>query len=114
MENSDARGVMRRIEEDVEELGQAGMAGEGGRLVERLTSDWSELLSLIGPMEDPFTRDCPSCGRMGTPGATRCGYCWAALEPLAAPVGSGKGEEGRRSPTEQSALSAFESEGGAL
>jgi len=113
MESSGARGLMRRMEGDVEDLGRAGMEGEGGRLVARLTADWSDLLSAIGPMEDPFTRACPSCGRMGMPTATRCGYCWVALEPLVAPVGPGNGGA-RRSPSEQSALSSFEDEGGAL
>ena|SRR6185369_4269320 len=110
MESSGARGLMRRIEEDVESLGRAGIEGDGSRLVERLTKDWSDLLSLIGPMDDPFTRACPSCGQMGMPGATRCGYCWVALEPLAEPVGPGK----RRPTHEPSSLATFEGEGGAL
>lgn len=114
MESNGARGLMRRIEEDVEDLGGAGIEGAGGQLVARLAENWSDLLSLIGPMDDPFTRACPSCGQMGMPGATRCGYCWVALEPLVDPAGPGNGDGKRRPLTEQSALATFEDEGGAL
>jgi hypothetical protein len=114
MEGENARSAMRRVEEDVADLRRSGMLGDDGQLVSRLGSDWRELLGLIGPLEDPRTRACPRCGRMGMPSATRCGYCWMALEPLAPevrPAGTGPQP---RTPSERSSLAAFEGEGGAL
>jgi len=35
------------------------------------------------PSATVYRRDCPDCGREIMAAATRCGFCWSRLEPLA-------------------------------
>lgn len=49
---------------------------------------WTELVTLLALGAAPETRECPACHGIGMRAATRCGRCWAALEPLPA-VSSG-------------------------
>lgn len=47
-----------------------------------LHAAWTELVALLalGPAQE--TRECPACHGIGMRAASRCGRCWAALEPL--------------------------------
>lgn len=54
---------------------------------------WTELVALLALGAAPETRECPGCHGIGMRAATRCGRCWAALEPLpAASSGAPQGE----------------------
>ena len=45
---------------------------------------WTELVAALALGAAPETRECPACHGIGMRAATRCGRCWAALEPLPA------------------------------
>ena len=49
-----------------------------------LRRSWAELVELLALGPAPETRLCPTCGQVGMRAATRCGYCWSKLSPLAA------------------------------
>ena len=55
---------------------------ENGSLA--LRGAWRHLVETLALTPPPELRECPCCGRTGMRAATRCGYCWAALEPLVA------------------------------
>ena len=44
---------------------------------------WTELVELLALGPAPETRECTACHGIGMRTASRCGRCWAALEPLA-------------------------------
>ena len=48
-----------------------------------LSLSWKALVLLIQEPPAPSTRKCPSCGSKGLSAATRCGFCWVKLVPLA-------------------------------
>jgi len=43
---------------------------------------WTELVALLALGPAPEIRKCPGCQGIGMRAASRCGWCWAALEPL--------------------------------
>jgi hypothetical protein len=43
---------------------------------------WTQLVALLALGPAPETRECPVCHTTGMRAASRCGGCWAALEPL--------------------------------
>jgi len=47
-----------------------------------LRAAWAELVEVLALGPSPQTRECPSCHGIGMRAASRCGHCWAALEPL--------------------------------
>jgi hypothetical protein len=47
-----------------------------------LRAAWDELISVLALGPAPQTRECPACHGVGMRAASRCGHCWAALEPL--------------------------------
>jgi hypothetical protein len=47
-----------------------------------LRAAWDELTSVLALGPAPQTRECPTCRGVGMRAASRCGHCWAALEPL--------------------------------
>jgi hypothetical protein len=47
-----------------------------------LRTAWAELIQVLALGPAPQTRECPSCHAIGMRAASRCGNCWAALEPL--------------------------------
>ncbi len=55
---------------------------ENGSLA--LRGAWRHLVETLALTPAPELRECSSCGLTGMRAATRCGYCWAALEPLVA------------------------------
>lgn len=49
-----------------------------------LKAAWAELVEVLALGPAPQTRECPTCHAVGIRAASRCGRCWAALEPLPA------------------------------
>lgn len=47
-----------------------------------LQAAWTQLVEVLALGPAPQTRECPTCHGIGMRAAKRCGYCWAALEPL--------------------------------
>lgn len=47
-----------------------------------LRAAWTELVDVLALGTPPQTRECPACHGIGMRAASRCGTCWAALEPL--------------------------------
>jgi hypothetical protein len=47
-----------------------------------LRTGWAELVQVLALGPAPQTRECPVCRGIGMSAASRCGHCWAALEPL--------------------------------
>ena len=47
-----------------------------------LRTAWAALVRALDLGPAPQTRECPACHGIGMRAASRCGYCWAALEPL--------------------------------
>jgi hypothetical protein len=43
---------------------------------------WAELVAVLALGPAPQTRECPNCRSIGLRAASRCGGCWASLEPL--------------------------------
>jgi len=47
-----------------------------------LRAAWDDLTSALALGPAPQTRECPACHGIGMRAASRCGHCWAVLEPL--------------------------------
>ena len=47
-----------------------------------LQAAWAELVQILALGPAPETRECPRCHSIGMRAASRCGTCWASLEPL--------------------------------
>ena len=47
-----------------------------------LRAAWAELVAALALGPAPQTRECPACHGVGMRAASRCGHCWAALEPI--------------------------------
>ncbi len=58
-----------------------------GTQVAALRTCWVELVDALALGPAPELRDCPSCGKSGMRAATRCGFCWTKLAPLAPQAG---------------------------
>jgi hypothetical protein len=43
---------------------------------------WTELVAVLALGPAPETRECGVCHGIGMRTATRCGHCWALLQPL--------------------------------
>jgi hypothetical protein len=46
-----------------------------------LLASWADLIDQLKLGPEPEVRECPACKHVGMRAATRCGYCWATLEP---------------------------------
>jgi len=53
-----------------------------------LRAAWTELVEVLALGPADKTRECPACHGIGMRAASRCGHCWAALQPLTDAVGS--------------------------
>jgi hypothetical protein len=58
--------------------------GDGVAATDLLHRSWAELVELLDLGPAPEVRQCPVCHHHGMRAATRCGYCWTKLSPLAA------------------------------
>jgi hypothetical protein len=73
------RTVVATIDHEILSLPADAHAKEKGGLA----SSWAELVELLALGPTPERRDCPVCGNSGLRAATRCGYCWTKLVPIA-------------------------------
>jgi hypothetical protein len=51
-----------------------------------LRASWVALVDQLALGPAPATRECPVCHGIGMRAASRCGFCWAKLEPLTSAV----------------------------
>lgn len=72
------RAIVRKIDRELADLPRPATPA-----LEELRADWAELIERLALGPAPELRACPSCGRIGMRGATRCGYCWMKLVPPA-------------------------------
>jgi hypothetical protein len=52
-----------------------------------LRAAWVGLVETLALGPARPTRECPACHGIGMRDASRCGHCWASLEPLPLPSG---------------------------
>ncbi len=81
-ERSRLRSLVATIEGELAAL-SASQGDATAHGTEELRVAWTELVAALALGPEPATRECPTCGRFGMRDATLCGYCWAALAPLA-------------------------------
>jgi hypothetical protein len=74
------RGAVAAVERDLARLSPT----TGDPLSGDLHASWSDLVGLLALGPAPETRQCPVCSGIGMRAASRCGFCWAKLQPLAA------------------------------
>jgi ribosomal protein S27AE len=77
------RVVVSDIERDLACLASAAPPAEHRLAIDALTASWASLVELMALGIAPEQRQCPRCGNSGMRAATRCGYCWSALDPVA-------------------------------
>jgi hypothetical protein len=70
---ADVRGAVALVERELLVENDASAA---------LRQAWRRLVEIPALTPPPELRECPRCGMTGMRAATRCGYCWKALEPL--------------------------------
>ena len=73
--------VVSDIERDLSCLAREAPIDEHRSAIGALTASWARLVELLALGLAPELRQCPVCGKSGTPAATRCGYCWSVLTP---------------------------------
>jgi hypothetical protein len=79
------RAVVATIDHEISALpGEALRDHAYAKSERQLASSWAELVDLLALGPAPHLRECPVCGHTGMTDATRCGYCWTKLSPLAA------------------------------
>jgi hypothetical protein len=88
----DKRAQLRDMVATVDrEIARRSRAEAGDGDADGLIASWDALVKFLALGPAPQTRECPACGRTAILEATRCGYCWASLQPttpLAADAGS--------------------------
>jgi hypothetical protein len=78
------RALVTTIDREITQLPVAGAGSDGNPAAVGLRASWTELVAVLALGPAPETRQCPVCGGTGMRTASRCGQCWAKLEPLAA------------------------------
>ena len=68
------------------EISRLPPAVDGNETTQGLRASWIELVRGLALGPAPETRECPVCHGTGMRAASRCGDCWAPLEPLPAPA----------------------------
>jgi hypothetical protein len=93
-QNASLRPVVAAIDREMSRLTD-GTLSEGRTGFGELLESWAELVKLMALGPAPEMRECPACGHRGTRAATRCGFCWTPLTPLA----HAAGEQAAAAPT---------------
>jgi hypothetical protein len=75
------REVVTTIETEMSRLSSQLIPQESGSGMGVLFKHWATLVTLLDLGQPPELRECPVCRQLGMREATRCGYCWAKLEP---------------------------------
>jgi hypothetical protein len=80
--NKSLRPVVAAIDREMSRVA-GGALNPTGPGVGKLLESWAELVELLALGPVPEMRECSVCKHMGMRAATRCGFCWTALSPLA-------------------------------
>lgn len=73
------------IDRDLARLPVGPPSDELGELLGSLRASFADLVAQLGLGAEPELRPCPACHRRVRRAATRCGFCWSTLAPLAVP-----------------------------
>jgi hypothetical protein len=73
------RAIVTTIEREISHLAKPAAT----KAMDDLLVSWAELVNLLGLGAAPDLRLCPVCHHSGMRAATRCGFCWTRLAPLA-------------------------------
>ncbi|MBZ0234362.1 MAG: hypothetical protein K8M05_18680 [Deltaproteobacteria bacterium] len=82
------RHALRLLGRDIDAaLARLRSNGDGGAgddaAIASVETAWRAFGALLDLGPDPDVARCPSCGATGMANATRCGHCWAPLDPPA-------------------------------
>ena len=80
--NASLRPVVAAIDREMSRLADGTLTETRIGIGELLVS-WGELVELLALGPAPEMRECPACQHRGMRAATRCGFCWTRLPPLA-------------------------------
>jgi hypothetical protein len=80
--NTILRPVVAAIDREMSRVA-GGTLNPTGPGVAKLLESWAELVEILALGPAPEMRECPVCRHRGMRAATRCGFCWTALSPLA-------------------------------
>lgn len=75
------RTLVSDIDRDLSCLAREAPRAEHRSAIDALSASWARLVQLLALGVAPELRVCPRCGQSGMREATRCGYCWASLDP---------------------------------
>jgi len=90
---ADALDSLRTIVAATElEISRLPQTTDGKEANKDLRASWSALVKVLALEPAPEMRQCPSCKSMGMRDASRCGNCWAKLEPLAKHAAAPRGD----------------------
>jgi hypothetical protein len=81
-QNAGLRPVVAAIDAQMSRLAE-GTALEARTGIGDLLESWAVLVEILALGPAPVMRECPVCKHRGLRAATRCGFCWTALAPLA-------------------------------
>ena len=81
-QNASLRPVVAAIDAQMSRLAQ-GTPIEARTGIGELLESWAVLVEILALGPAPEMRECPVCKHRGLRAATRCGFCWTALAPLA-------------------------------
>jgi hypothetical protein len=76
------RGAVASVNRAMERLGREGMTKTEAATAP-LLGLWRNLVVMLDLGPPPNLRVCPACGYAGMRTATRCGFCWIDLAPIA-------------------------------
>jgi hypothetical protein len=82
MHNARLRPVAAAIDREMSRIA-GGTLDPTGPEVGKLLESWAEFVEILALGPAPEMRECPVCKHRGMRAATRCGFCWTALPPLA-------------------------------
>ncbi|HVV84459.1 MAG TPA: hypothetical protein VHE35_15430 [Kofleriaceae bacterium] len=85
------RAAVARVDRAITALPSTGHApaSADGAPADGLPGAWADLVDLLALGPEPALRTCPHCRHVGMRAASRCGFCWQALEPLPALAADG-------------------------
>jgi hypothetical protein len=92
------RPLVAAIDHDLAGLGASTAGGAAGTAP--LLASWRRLVDALALGPAPELRVCPTCRHSGILAATRCGFCWSELLPLAHAGASGNAMPPRTSARE--------------
>jgi hypothetical protein len=89
-ERAALRALVATIDQQIASLSSHSTLESYREAASDLAAAWVTFGKLLALGEAAAMRECPNCKRFGIREASRCGYCWADLEPIpdlaAAPV----------------------------